>query len=153
MKKEESVADLRAPVTLRCSFCLTLNRIDLGRAMEHPTCGKCGRPMLLDRPVSVGQDDFERTVLRSSAPVLVDFWADWCAPCRMVAPVVDEIARSHQGRLLVTKVDTDRAPELTARLGIRGIPTLVFFRDGNEVGRSVGFEPDRIRLLTEEVLR
>lgn len=154
MRKEDATAaDVRTPVTIRCSFCLTLNRVDLARAGDRPTCGECHRPMLLDRPVPLSQDDFQRTVLECSVPVLIDFYADWCAPCKMVAPVVDEIAHEHQGRLLVVKVDTDRAPDLSGRLGIRGIPTLVFFKDGSEVGRSVGFQPERIRGLTEEILR
>lgn len=151
--EDATAADARPSVTIRCAFCLKLNRVDLSRASDRPTCGECQRPMLLDRPVALSQDDFQRTVLDSSAPVLIDFYADWCAPCRMVAPVVDEIAHEHQGRLLVVKVDTDRAPDLAGRLRIRGIPTLVFFKDGAEVGRSVGFEPERIRGLTEEVLR
>jgi thioredoxin 2 len=144
--------DARPFVNLRCVFCLTLNRVDLSRAGDRPTCGECGRPILLDRPVKVTEEDFDRTVLQSAAPVLVDFYADWCAPCKMVAPVVDEIATAHLGRLLVAKVDTDRAPGLSQRLGIRGIPTLIAFRDGAEVGRSVGFDPDRLRELAEEAL-
>ncbi|MEJ2205531.1 MAG: thioredoxin [Gemmatimonadota bacterium] len=139
-------------VTLRCGFCLTLNRVDLARAEDRPACGECGRPMLLDRPVKVSEEDFDRTVLESSAPVLVDFYADWCGPCKMVAPVVDEVAAAHVGRILVAKVDTDRAPELSRRLGIRGIPTLIAFRDGAEFGRSVGFDPDQIRTLSREML-
>lgn len=141
-----------APVTLRCAFCQTLNRVDLTRAALRPRCGECGRPILLDRPVKVAQDDFERTVLGSGAPVLADFYADWCAPCKMVAPLVDELAQELSGRLLVAKVDTDHAPELVQRLGIRGIPTLIVFKAGEEVGRSVGFEPERVRALAAEAV-
>jgi len=139
-------------VTVRCPFCLTLNRVDLARAADRPTCGECGKPLLLDRPVRVNEEDFDTTVLGASGPVLVDFYADWCAPCKMVAPVVDEIAQAHVGELLVAKVDTDRAPGVAQRYGIRGIPTLIVFRDGKEVGRSVGFEPDRLRQLVESVV-
>lgn len=139
-------------VTLRCGFCLTMNRVDLARAAQRPKCGDCGRPMLLDRPVKVAEADFDATVLGAAAPVLVDFYADWCGPCKMVAPLVDEIAQAHAGRLLVAKVDTDRAPGVTHRLGIRGIPTVIAFRHGAEVGRSVGFEPDRVRSLAEEAV-
>lgn len=141
------------PVTLRCGFCLTLNRIDLARAADRPTCGKCRRPMLLDRPVKVTEEDFERTVVGAGAPVLVDFYADWCAPCKMVAPLVDELAREHTGRLLVAKVDTDRAAAVAQRHGIRGIPTLILFDGGVEVDRSVGFEPERVRALAERAAR
>ncbi len=139
-------------VTLRCGFCLKLNRVDLTRAAERPACGECGRPMLLDRPVKVTEEDFERTVLQAEVPVLVDFYADWCAPCKMVAPLVDELARDHMGRLLVAKVDTDRAPEVAMRYEIRSIPTLIVFRDGEEVERSLGFEPERLRRLAEQAV-
>jgi thioredoxin len=108
--------------------------------------------MLLDRPIKVAEEDFDRTVLQAESPVLVDFYADWCAPCRMVAPFVDEIARTHMGRLLVAKVDTDRAPNVALRYGIRSIPTLILFRAGQEVERSVGFEPERVRSLVEGVV-
>ncbi len=136
--------DAKKPVTIRCPFCLTLNRVDLERAAARPQCGECERPMLLDRPVKVNEDDFDRTVLGAGVPVLVDFYADWCAPCKMVAPVVDDIARQRMGELLVVKVDTDFAPGLARRYGIRGIPTVVLFDGGTEVARSVGFEPDRL---------
>ncbi len=152
MDSDSTATKPSAPVTLRCGFCLTLNRVDLARAADRPGCGSCGKPMLLDRPVHVTEEDFQRTVLEASPPVLVDFYADWCAPCKMVAPHVDEIARENQGRLLVAKVDTDRAPELAARLGIRGIPTLIFFKNGSEIGRSVGFEPGKLAAMVAEAI-
>ncbi|HKJ01495.1 MAG TPA: thioredoxin [Longimicrobiales bacterium] len=141
-----------SPVTLRCSFCRTLNQVDLARAAQRPKCGQCERPMLLDRPIKVQEEDFERTVLAAGSPVLVDFYADWCAPCKMVAPLVDELAQRHVGRLLVVKVDTDHAQGVAQRFGIRGIPTLILFRDGAETGRSVGFEPERVRALAQEAV-
>lgn len=146
------VAEAESPVTIRCSFCLKLNRVDLARAADRPACGDCGKPMLLDRPVRVAQEDFDRTVLEAEAPVLVDFYADWCAPCKMVAPLVDEIAREHTGRLLVAKVDTDQAPDVAMKYGIRSIPTLILFAGGHEQERSVGFEPERVRGLVENAV-
>ena len=142
--------EANSPVTLRCTFCGTRNRLDLTRAADRPKCGECSKPMLLDRPVRVTEDDFDDTVLKASVPVLVDFYADWCGPCKMVAPLVDEIAHAHIGKLLVAKVDTDRAPGVASRYDIRSIPTLVIFRDGEEVERSIGFEPERLRTLAEE---
>ncbi len=140
-------------VTLRCPFCLTLNDVDLGKSGDRPKCGDCAKPLLLDRPVKVSGEDFSRTVLGSEAPVLVDFYADWCAPCKYVAPLMDELARTHEGTLLVVKVDTDQAPDLSQKLGIRSIPTLILFKDGEEVGRSVGFEPEKVRTMADEAMR
>ena len=139
-------------VTLRCGFCGTLNKVEFARAADRPVCGDCSKPMLLDRPFKVAQDDFDRTVLQAEAPVLVDFYADWCAPCKMVAPVVDEIAFQKLGKLLVAKVDTDRAPEVAMKYGIRSIPTLILFQEGKEIDRSVGFEPERLRELVQKVV-
>ena len=76
-------------MTIRCAFCLTLNGVDIEKASQRPTCGSCQRPMLLDRPVKVTDEDFETTVLGAEAPVLVDFYADWCAPCKILAPTLD----------------------------------------------------------------
>ena len=108
--------------------------------------------MLLDRPVKVTAEDFDRTVLGSTAPVLVDFYADWCGPCKMVAPLVDEIAGAHTGEMLVAKVDTDRAQDIVQRLGIRGVPTLILFKGGEEMARSVGFEPEKVRDMVEQAV-
>ncbi len=130
-----------AHVTLRCAFCRTLNRIDLGRADQKPRCAHCSRPMLLDRPVRLEGDDFERSVVGAEAPVLVDFYADWCGPCKMMAPVLDEFARRHAGSILVAKLDTDRWPDVASRFGIRGIPTLILFVDGAEAARETGAVP------------
>ena len=136
-------------LTLRCAFCRTLNGVDVSKAEQRPKCGECGRPMLLDRPVKVEEEDFDRTVLQSDVPVLVDFYADWCAPCRILAPMMDEIAGDQIGRVVVAKVDTDRAPEISQQYGIRSIPTVVMFKGGEEVGRSVGIEPERLKAMIE----
>jgi len=86
-------------------------------------------------------------VLQSGVPVLVDFYADWCAPCRMLAPILDRLAAAGQGRVLVAKVDTDASPEVATRYGIRSIPTVILFRDGVEAERSVGIEPERLATM------
>jgi thioredoxin 2 len=147
-----TVTEAKKPVTVRCGFCDTLNRVDLARAADRPACGECKRPILLDRPVKVAEQDFAQTVEASGAPVLVDFYADWCGPCRMVAPFVDEIARANVGKLLVAKVDTDQAQNVAMKYGIRSIPTIVVFESGKELERSVGFEPERLKALVAKVV-
>lgn len=139
-------------VTVRCSFCGKLNKVDMARAVDRPHCGECTKPMLLDRPLNVGQDDFDRTVLGAGVPVLVDFYADWCAPCKMVAPLMDELAHGHVGQVLVVKVDTDAAPQVAERYEIRSIPTVILFQEGEETERSLGFEPERVRGFTAKAV-
>ena len=136
--------------TVSCVFCETPNRVDLSRVQDRPRCGKCGKPMLLDRPVRVTDGDLERVVRGSEVPVLVDFYADWCGPCKIMAPLLDELARDRAGRVLVTKLDTDRNPVMAQRFRITGVPTLIAFRDGQEVGREVGAVPKpRLESLVE----
>jgi thioredoxin 2 len=144
--------DTEVTAILRCPFCLTLNTVDVSRAAEKPTCGDCGKPILLDRPVKVTAEDFDRTVLGASVPVLVDFYADWCGPCKIVAPLVDEIAGAHTGALLVAKVDSDRAQDIVQRLEIRGVPTIILFEGGEEMARSVGFEPEKLKDMVAQVV-
>lgn len=136
-------------LTLQCQFCLTFNRVAAERVPDRPKCGKCGKPMLLDRPYPLLEDGFARTIADSTLPVLVDFYADWCGPCKMMAPFVDELAREFQGKALIAKVDSDRAPRLSQQYGIRGIPTTIVFKGGNEVARQVGAvgKPQLIELL------
>jgi thioredoxin 2 len=128
-------------LTLRCQFCGTWNRIDAARASDRPKCGKCGTPMLLDRPIKLDDDSFQRTINESEIPVLVDFYADWCGPCKMMAPSVDQLARENVGRAIIAKLDTDRNQRTAGGFGIRGIPTSIVFQGGKEVSRQVGAVP------------
>ena len=137
-------------LTLRCQFCETWNRIDASRAGDQPKCGKCGTPMRLDRPVKLDDDTFRRTVDESQIPVLVDFYADWCGPCKMMAPFVDQLAAQYVGKALVAKVNTDHSQRAAAPFNIRGIPTTIIFRKGQPVAQKAGAMP---RAGLEELLK
>jgi thioredoxin 1 len=92
----------------------------------------------MSNAVAVTDQTFENEVLQSATPVLVDFWAEWCGPCRLIAPIVDELATEYNGRLKVTKLDVDSSPGVAARYGVRGIPTLILFKNGRVVDQVVG---------------
>lgn len=125
-------------VTVRCRSCGRRNRVDLARLAAGPKCADCGQPIDLGRPRLVSEEEFRETVATAEVPVLVDFYADWCGPCRVVAPLLNELLARHAGKLLVLKVDSDQWPELTRQHGVRGIPTLLVFDAGREVRRHVG---------------
>ena len=133
--------DTAKKVTLRCQFCQSWNRLDATRAQDRPKCGKCGKPLLLDRPVALSDETFARTIEDSEIPVVVDFYADWCGPCKMMAPGVDAVAAKYQGKVLVAKLNTDLAPQTSQRFEIRSIPTLIVFEHGREVTRQIGAVP------------
>jgi thioredoxin 1 len=95
-------------------------------------------------PIHVTDESFGTVVTNSSLPVLVDFWAPWCGPCRMVAPVVEDLAKVYEGRAVIAKVNTDENMETAGRLGIMGIPTLILFKGGKEIDRVVGYAPQRV---------
>jgi thioredoxin 2 len=126
-----------------CPSCGAKNRIPSARAADRATCGRCKSALPpLDTPYEVeSASDFDALVRHSSLPVVVDFWAAWCAPCRMVAPEVARLAREQAGRVLVAKVDTEALPQVAGRYGIQGIPAFVLFRDGREASRATGAMP------------
>jgi thioredoxin 2 len=128
-------------LTLRCQFCETWNRVDASRAGDRPKCGKCARFLLLDRPWMLHEDSFARTIAESDLPILVDFYADWCGPCKAMAPAVDHLASKYQGSALVAKLNTDLAPNVSQQFNIRGIPTVIVFRGGREQSRQSGAVP------------
>ena len=127
-----------AKLTVRCAFCGTWNRVDASRAADRPKCGQCAKPILLDRPVPLDDESFARTIEGTGVPVLVDFYADWCGPCKVMAPFVDELARRYQGKALVAKLNTDHAQVAAQRFDIRGIPTTIVFNNGHPVAQQVG---------------
>ena len=128
-------------ITLRCQFCDTWNRVDPARLPERPKCGKCARFLLIDRPYPLFEDSFLRTISETGIPVIVDFYADWCGPCKVMAPAVDELAARNAGTALVAKLNTDTAPHTSQSYNIRGIPTTIVFRNGQEVARQSGAIP------------
>jgi thioredoxin 2 len=128
-------------VTVRCQFCDTWNRIDAAKVTDGPKCGKCAKPILLERPITLTDDTFSRTISESDVPVAVDFYADWCGPCRMMAPAVDALASHVQGKALVAKLNTDHSGRTAGGFGIRGIPTMIVFHRGKEVARQSGAMP------------
>ena len=128
-------------VTLPCGTCGRWNRIAAKRMTDGPKCGVCAAPLKLDHPVPLTDATFDRVIRETSIPVLVDFYADWCGPCRMMAPALDELARTSAGHALVAKLDTDASQKVAARYQIRGIPTLIVFRNGREARRQSGAMP------------
>jgi len=125
-------------VQVACPSCLAANRVPAARLGEDPKCGKCGAPLLDGAPAELGEAQFETFVQRTELPVLADFWAPWCGPCRAMAPHFERAAKDLKDRVRLVKVNTEQAQGLAARYGIRAIPTLVLFRNGAEVKRVSG---------------
>lgn len=126
---------------IRCPHCGTANRVPAARATDEPQCGHCHQPLLDGHPLELTDENFDAVVAAASVPVLVDFWAPWCGPCRAMAPAFEQASRQLGGQALLVKVNSDDNPELSARFGIRSIPTLVRLDRGAETRRQSGALP------------
>ena len=127
-----------ANTVITCTGCAARNRV-ADDATGRPRCSKCHTdlPWLTE----VGAAEFDSVISRSALPVLVDLWAPWCGPCRAVAPALEQLALERAGSVRVVKVNVDQSPEVSARLGVQGIPTMILFAGGAEISRQVGALP------------
>jgi thioredoxin 2 len=134
-----------------CTNCGAKNRVDETRASrKQPVCGRCGKPIVvtssassLGHSITVTDETFERDVLAgaSDKPILVDFWAAWCGPCRMLAPTLDQLAAESGGRYVIAKLNVDENPRTAERYNISGIPAMLIFKDGRKVDELIGLAP------------
>ena len=134
-------ADSADKVHVVCAHCNSTNRLPRERLGQGPKCGKCSEPLFEGRPFALTTAAFDRQLEMSELPIVVDFWASWCAPCRMMAPEFEKAATSLEPAVRFAKVDTEAEQALAARYQIRGIPTMIVFKDGREVARQSGAMP------------
>jgi thioredoxin 2 len=128
-----------------CEACGRKNRVPPAKLASEGQCGACKKTLPTpDEPLDVGPNEFDEIVGGVAIPILVDFWAEWCGPCRMAAPAVKEVAREMSGRALVLKVDTDAHPDLAQRFGVRGIPNFVVLKGGHVVHQQPGLVDQRV---------
>jgi thioredoxin 2 len=129
-----------------CPHCTAVNRIPAGRSPRDGRCGTCHQPLFTSHPVILDGVSFDRHLQRSDIPLLVDFWAEWCGPCKMMAPVFQRAAAVLEPQLRLAKVDTEAERRLAQQFNIRSIPTLILFKNGQEAARLAG-AVDLVRLL------
>lgn len=128
------------PMLIPCPHCNGLNRIPNERLGDQPKCGRCKQQVLLRTPFNLTQGDYASQI-KGDLPLLVDVWAEWCGPCKSFAPIFEQAAGELAGRCRLAKLDSEANPQLSGQLGIRSIPSLILFRNGQEVARQSGAFP------------
>ncbi|MGS2742459.1 thioredoxin TrxC [Halomonas sp. LS-001] len=125
-------------VTLGCAHCHAINRVNVARLADGPKCGKCKVPLFSGEPINLTKANFNAVIERSELPVVVDFWASWCAPCKMMTPIFSQAAQTLEPKIRFAKLDTEAETTLAGRFSVRSIPTLIVFKKGHEVARQAG---------------
>ena len=127
---------------IKCNSCGATNRIDGSKLNDKPICGKCGKQLrFTDKPIDIHNGNFKREITEQPGFVLVDFWAPWCGPCKMMSPILQQLAKNYAGKIRVGKINTEKNQQLAAKFNIRGIPHLILFKGGKKIKESTGALP------------